>query len=221
MKDALISTFSWIVRAFIACCVTSLCLALVGSACNVFCGVSFPAFVLVETRLGGISPGASTLGIGCTLLMAGSFPGVLFRVLRAWILGVDFSARLEVGFRACIIGGASVMRGTVMMGDSSITLCSSTRTLCSSSLTLCCACGVATDAWGARMCLIFICNCLMSALPFAVVPALVVTSASSLVSARKCWCCVRFGTWQCCGKSSVEPDILYALISGTKYRSHW
>ena len=117
MKDALISTFSWIVRAFIACCVTSLCLALVGSVCLVFCGVSCPAFVLVETRLCGILLGASVLGIGCTLLMAGSFPGVLFCVTLAWILGVDFSARLEVGFRACIIGGASVMRGTVMMGD--------------------------------------------------------------------------------------------------------
>jgi hypothetical protein len=107
--------------------------------------------------------------------MAGSFPGVLFRVTLAWILGVDISARLEVGFRVRIIGGASVMRGTVMMGVLSITLCSSALTLCSSSLTLCFACGVATDAWGVRMCLIFTCNFLMSALPFAVVPALVVT----------------------------------------------
>ncbi len=47
--------------------------------------------------------------------MTGNFPGVLFRVILAWILGVDFSARLEVGFRACIIGGALVMQGTVMM----------------------------------------------------------------------------------------------------------
>ncbi len=50
-----------------------------------------------------------------------------------------------------------------------ITLCSSALTLCSSSLTLCCACGVATDAWGVRMLLIFTCNFLMSAHPFAVV----------------------------------------------------
>ena len=220
MKDALISTFSWIVRAFIACCVTSRCRALVGSECLVVGGVGFLAHFLVEMRLVGISLVASVLGIGCTLLMAGSFPGVLFRVTRAWILGVDFSERFEVGLRACIIGGASVMRGTVTMGDSSITLCSSALTLCSSALTLCCARGVATDAWGVRMCFIFTCNFLMSALPLAVVPALVVTSASSSVSARKCWCCVRFGTWQCWGNSSVDPDILYALVSGTKYRSH-
>ncbi len=49
--------------------------------------------------------------------MAGTFPGVLFRVTLAWILGVDFIARLEVGFRASMIGGALVIRGTVMMGD--------------------------------------------------------------------------------------------------------
>ena len=168
----------------------------------------------------GISLGASVLGIGCTLLMDGNFPGVLFRVILAWILGVDFSTRLEVGFCASIIGGALVMRGTVMMGDWSITLCSSALTLCSSHLTLCCACGVAIDVWGVRMCLIFTCNFLMSALPFAVVPALVVTLASSSVSAHRCWCCVRFGTWQCWGNSSVDPDILYALVSGTKYRLH-
>ena len=136
MKDALISTFSWIVRAFIACCVTSRCRALVGSECLVVGGVGFLAHFLVEMRLVGISLVASVLGIGCTLLMAGNFPGVLFRVTLAWILGVDFSARLEVGLRACIIGGALVMRGTVMMGDSSITLCSSALTLWSSSLTL-------------------------------------------------------------------------------------
>ena len=188
MNDALISTFSWIVRAFITCCVTSRCRALVGSACLVVGGVGFPAHFFVEMRLVGISLVASVLGIGCILLMAGNFPGVLFRVALAWILGVDFSACLEVGFLACIIGGASVMRGTVMMGVLSINLCSSALTLCSSSLTLCCAHGVATDAWGVRICLIFISNFLMIGLPFAVVPALVVTSSSSSVSAFKYWC---------------------------------
>ena len=146
MKEDLISTFSWIVRALIACCVTILCQALVGSACLVVGGVGCPAHFLVALRLGGISLGASVLGIGCTLLIAGNFPGVLFRVILAWIIGVNFSARLEVGLRACIIGDALVMQGTVMMSVFSITLCSSTLTLCSSSLTFCCACNVATDA---------------------------------------------------------------------------
>ena len=53
--------------------------------------------------------------------MAGNFPGLLFRVtLVAWTLGVDLSARLEVGFCAFITGGALVIRGTVMTGDLSI-----------------------------------------------------------------------------------------------------
>ena len=80
MKDVLISTFSWIVRAFIACCVSILCQALVGSDCLVVGGVGFPPHFLVELRLVGISLGASVRGIGCTLLIDGNFPGVLFLV---------------------------------------------------------------------------------------------------------------------------------------------
>ena len=67
-------------------------------------------------------------------------------------------------------------------------------TLCSSSLTLCSVRGVAVDAGGVRMHLILVCRTLMSALPLGVVPALVVTSANSLVSSLKCWCGVRLGT---------------------------
>ena len=115
-----------------------------------------------------------------------------------------------------MIGGASVMRGMVMMGVLSITLCSSSLTLCSSSLTLCYVRGVAVEAGGARMDLIFVCSFFMSSLPLCVVPALVVTSANSSVSALKCWCGVRLGTWQYCGNSSVDPAILYALVLGTK-----
>ena len=99
------STFSWIERAIIACCVTIRCQALVGSECLVVGGAGFPAHFLVDMCLVGISRDASRLGIGCTLLIAGNFPGVLFQVNLAWILGVDFSARFEVGLCACIIGG--------------------------------------------------------------------------------------------------------------------
>ena len=80
MNVLLNSTCSWIVRAFIACCVTILCLALVGRDCFVVGNVGFPAHFLVDTRLVGISLGVSMFGIGCTLLISGNFPGVLFRV---------------------------------------------------------------------------------------------------------------------------------------------
>ncbi len=109
-------------------------------------GVGFPAHFLVELRLVGILLGASVLGIGCTLLIAGNFPGVLFQVTCAWILGVNLSARLEVGLCACMIGGALVIQSIVMMGVLLTTLCSSSIPLCSSSLTLCCACGVTVEA---------------------------------------------------------------------------
>ena len=69
--------------------------------------------------------------------------------------------------------------------------------------------------------LIYTCSFLMSVLPLAVVPAPVVTLANSLVSALKCWCGVRFGTWQCCGNSCADLKIMHALFLGTKYRSHW
>ena len=119
-----------------------------------------------------------------------------------------------------MIGGALVMQGIVMLGVSLITLCYSSLTLCSSSLTLCCARGVAVEAGGVRMDLIFVCRTLMSALPLAVVPAPVATSANSSVSAHKCLCVLRLGTWQCCGNSSVDPELLYALVLGTKYSLH-
>ena len=124
MKDALIYPLFWIVSAFIACCVMIQCQALVGSKCFVVGGAGFPANFLVDMHLVEISRGASGLGIGFTLLIVSNFPGVLFRVNLAWILGVDFSARFEVGLRACIIGGASVIQGNVMMGVLLITLCS-------------------------------------------------------------------------------------------------
>ncbi len=93
-----------------------------------------------------------------------------------------------------MIGGALVMQGMAMMGVLSTTLCLSSLTLCSSSLTLCSICSVDVEAGGVRMLLIVICRTLMSALPLAVVPALVVTLANSLVSALKCWCGVILGT---------------------------
>jgi hypothetical protein len=55
--------------------------------------------------------------------IAGTAPGVLFLVCCQCKRGVFFNTRLAVGFCAFIIGGAFVMRGTVRMGVSSITIC--------------------------------------------------------------------------------------------------
>ena len=78
MNAVFISTCSWMVRVFIACCVTSWCLALIGRDCAVVGSVGFPAPFLVVTRLVGSSLGVSMFGIGFTLLITGNLPGVLF-----------------------------------------------------------------------------------------------------------------------------------------------
>ena len=44
-------------------------------------GVVFPVSFLVDMRLSGSSRGVSVFGIGCTLLISGNPPGVLFLVL--------------------------------------------------------------------------------------------------------------------------------------------
>ncbi len=68
------------VWALIACCVTILCLALVGRDCAVVGGVGFSVPFHVDMRLVGSSRGASVFGIECTLLIGGNSPGVLFLV---------------------------------------------------------------------------------------------------------------------------------------------
>ncbi len=118
-------------------------------------------------------------GIGWTLLINGTIPGLLFRVTLPWIRGAFLRVRFLVGLRDCIIGGTSVICGMVSMGVVSITLCSSFLTLCS-------ARGVAVDWGGVRMAFILDWRSLISRLPLVVAPATAVASANSSVSARKC-----------------------------------
>jgi hypothetical protein len=77
------------------------------------------------------------IGIGLITHGAGSISGVLLHVTWQWRQGVVFDVRFADGFCACMIVGASVIRGIVMMGDLSITLCSSLH--CSISVILCCS----------------------------------------------------------------------------------
>ncbi len=109
----------------------------------------------------------------------------------------NFQDSFSVGFRACIIRGASVIYGMVRTGVSSIIICSSFLTLCST-------CGVFADAGGWRITLIFALSSLMSRLPLLVALVIAVDLTNSLVSAQKCWCRVMFGIWQGWGKSSVD-----------------
>jgi hypothetical protein len=81
----------------------------------------------------------------CTSLRMGTYragamggatiPGVLLRVTCWWTRGVSFNIRFAVRLRASIMPGAFVIPGIVMIGDSSITLCSALRKILS--FTLC------------------------------------------------------------------------------------
>ena len=93
-----------------------------------------------------------------------------------------------MGFRDFMIGGAFVIRSIVVMGVSSITLCcrshSSVLTLCSLSIVTC----------GFNMLVILVCRFLMYVRPRGVVAAILVSSVSSSVNARRCWRFVKFGS---------------------------
>ena len=119
------------------------------------------------------------------------------------------SWRFAVGFRAFMMGGASVIRLIVMIGTLSITLCCR---LCSFSLTLCSS---LLDSLGFNILMILVWRVLMHARPCGVAAAILVSLASSSVNARRCCMLVRFGSWQCCGYTSVDPEILYARVSET------
>ena len=56
--------------------------------------------------------------------------------------------------------------------------------------------------------------------PLGVPAAVSVAVVNSSVSALRCAFGLRLGTWQCCGKSSADPEIRYARVSGTKYKLH-
>ena len=107
-------------------------------------------------------------------------PGVLLHVTRQWSQGVLWSVRFEVGFRACMMGGAFEMCGIVHIGVSSITLCSA---MCwSPSVALCCIAGGGRE----RILSIHVARSLSSRLPLGVPLASSVVSVSSLVNAQKC-----------------------------------
>ncbi len=122
------------------------------------------------------------------LVINGTAPGVLLRVWRPCIRGVFLRWRFDVGFRDFMMGGAFVIRSIVVIGVSSITLCcrslSSVLTLCSLSIVAC----------GFNMLVIFACRVFMHARPRGVVAAILVSSVSSSVNARRCWRFVKFGS---------------------------
>ena len=167
---------------------------------------------LVDWRVsafGGL--GSGWINAGAALVIFGRAPGVLFLDCRRCMHTVVINFRFAVGSRACIIAGASDILRIVQMDASSLVGLSITRsvaTLCSSSF------------GGAMMALIALSRLLMRRLPLGVPATIFILVCNSSVSALRCALGLRFRTWQCCRKSSTNPDMRYARVSGTKYKLH-
>ena len=73
---------------------------------------------------------ALSVGIGVITFGTGRILGVLLHVTRRCSHGVVCNVRLAVGLRISMTGGSSVIQGIVIMGESSITLCSASCALC-------------------------------------------------------------------------------------------
>ena len=161
------------------------------------------------SAFGGL--GTGWINAGAALVIFGRASGVLFLVCRQCMRAVVIKFCFANGSRVCIIVGASDILGIVQMGASSLvglSITTSVATLCSSSF------------GGARMALIALARLLMRRFSLGVPAAIFVSVCNSLVSALRCALWLRFGTWQCCGKSSADPEMRYACVSGTKYKLH-
>jgi hypothetical protein len=107
-------------RMFIACCVTILCHALVGIGVYIVGGGAGCTRVRVERQRShgnGVSP------CGSMTVVTGDMPGVLLLVTHLCRRGVAFRARFAIGFLDCMMAGALVSQGMVMISAASITLC--------------------------------------------------------------------------------------------------
>jgi hypothetical protein len=82
---------------------------------------------VIRGRRGAV---AVSVGIGVITFGTGRIPGELLHVTRQCSHGVVRNVRLAVGLHVSMTGGASVIRGIVIMGESSITLCSASRATC-------------------------------------------------------------------------------------------
>jgi hypothetical protein len=121
---------SWRVSRLMACRVTMRCCALPGIAVCAACA-SQQGWILVGA-IGCVQRGVVAVGVGVGVITfgAGRIPGVLLRVTWRCSRGMVHNVHLAVRLHVSMMGGASVIRGIGIMGESSITLCSASCALC-------------------------------------------------------------------------------------------
>ncbi len=184
---------SHIERTLMACCVTRRCCMPLGRDVCIALGLCH-GWTLVGCA--HCCSGQGLIGairvMGSITQEAGMTPGVLLHVNHWCSQGVVFNTRLAVGFLNFMMGWASVMQGIVIMGVSSITLCSASRassrlalfTLCSSKI-----------GGGVDRLLIKVMRSLSRRLPLRVLLAWAVYLVNSSVKVQKCWWRVNKGNW--------------------------
>ena len=119
---------------------------------------------------------------------------------------VVIKLRFAIGSLVCIISGASNICCIITIGASSLgglPITMVVATLCSPAFV------------GVRMALMAVARLLIRWRPLGVPAAVTIAVCNSLVSALRCALGLRFGTWQCCGNSSADPEMWYTRISGT------
>ena len=105
--------YSWVVKALMACVEISLC-------CAVHVNGTLDGRVIDAARIGSVGSCAYTTFwvTGSILAIGGTAPGILLRVCRRCVLGVFLRCRYALEFCDCMIGGASVILGIVIIGVS-------------------------------------------------------------------------------------------------------
>jgi hypothetical protein len=207
VKDARGVSTSCIVIALSACWLTNLALARISPGTWAG-GMIITGAVMVCTlgnrRFSVVGLVSGGLNIGVTHQIAGMAPGVLLRVCGQWVHAVVIKFCLAIGSRICMIAGASDILGIGMWA--SVVLGGSTVSLFTLSSSLGGDVSMSSSAF---------CSPVISCRPLCVSAAMPVNVVISLVSAFKCALLLRFGTWQCCGNNSAEPEILYARVYRT------
>ena len=112
--------------------------------------------------------------------------------MRAVVIKLRFAVESLV----CIIPMASYIRCNITMGASRLgSLTTLVDTLRSSAFV------------GVRMALMAVARLSMRRRPLGVPVAVAVAVCNSSVSSLRCALGLRFGTWQCCGNSSANPEM--------------
>ena len=206
---------SCIVIAFSACWLTNLALAcilgtgyggiIIGPGVKFIIGSDVCVRTLVDVQIVPAVPLFGEITSCMSLFIAGTAPGVLCLDFLWCVRFALLKFLFAVGSLVFIIGGAVVIlvigcpKGDIS-GGAAMQFVPTLHLLPTSAV---------SKSSMARF------NLWMNVRPLCIFATIAIVVVSSLVSTFKCAVLLRFGTWQCCGNKSADPDTQYARVSGT------